>query len=311
MCKYYIGYSEDSSIRYNASSGGIGSAIIQYLLNSPDFGTALSFSFNEKECRYEPTLIYRFLDYHNYGSIYQDVDVVSFLKDNIKKIENGIIVTCLPCQVRAIKSILGRANIKCFVICLCCSGQTTIEGTYYYYRLLNINKKNVKGIRYRGEGWPSGIKIELNDGCIIKNENYTYPWTLIHKSLLFRPNRCLLCPMKTNSEADVALADPWLEEYIVNDKIGNTMTIAYSKTGVDVIETMWRKRVVSFRETDEQTYIKSQLGTIEKKSNVLKHKRFHNVIHLMSTSYYKQIATSSVFFLKFHIYIIKYLYKLL
>ena len=311
MCKYYIGYSENSLTRYEASSGGIGSAIIQYLLSGHDYDTSISFFFNEKECKYEPKLIHSFQDYYNCGSIYQDVDLIGFIKDNINEIGKGLVVTCLPCQVRAIKRIVTSAKLRCFIICLCCSGQTTLEGTYYYYRLLHIDKKDVKHIRYRGEGWPSGIKILLKDGRIIKKDNYTYPWSLIHKSFLFRPKRCLLCPMKTNNEADVALADPWLKEYIKNDKKGNTMTIAYSSIGIDVLESLWEKNMVTFIETNEQTYIKSQLGTIEWKANVRNHKRFFHLIRMMSTTYYKKIATSSVFCLKMHNRIIKYLYKLL
>ena len=113
---YYIGHSLDKDIRWLSSSGGIGSQIIHYLLESGEFGTSMTFVFNRNNCQYEPKLIYDFSEYNNCGSIYQDTDNVKFIKDSISKIRNGIVVTCMPCQVNAIKTILSRHNIKSFII---------------------------------------------------------------------------------------------------------------------------------------------------------------------------------------------------
>ena len=179
LSDYYIGYSTEPNIRYKASSGGVGTAIIKYLLSQPDYGTSMTFVFNSDKCVYEPKLIYSFNEYNNCGSVYQDTDTIGFIKDNIEQIEGGIVVTCMPCQVRAIRSILNSHNIKNFIISLCCSGQTTKEGTWLYYKYLGISKENVAHLQYRGNGWPSGIQITLKDGSIIKKENWTYPWTTI------------------------------------------------------------------------------------------------------------------------------------
>lgn len=307
---YYIGYSSYEEIRYNASSGGIGSAIIKYLLESKRFGTSITFVFNTNKCMYEPKLIYDFSEYNNCGSIYQDIDNIQFLKDHLRDIRNGIVVTCMPCQVNVIRNILNKNNIKNFIISLCCSGQTTIHGTWFYYKLLGVQKTDVKKIQYRGNGWPSGIQITLKNGDVIKKDNYTYPWTLMHRSLLFRPKRCLYCTFKTNPKSDVSLADPWLKEYIENDKIGNSIIIC-SQEGQGVLKEMNDVCQVSIKEIDETIYFKSQLGTIESKAQSNKHKIFNNVVERMGTegSVYKKIATSSELFLRLHLKLLKILYK--
>lgn len=161
---YYIGYSTDDLIRYKASSGGIGTSIIKYLLSTSEYDTSMTFVYDKEKCGYIPKLIYDFNEINICGSVYQDIDIFSFLKENISSIKNGIIVTCMPCQVQGIRSVLDRNNINNFIISFCCSGQTTLEGTWLCYRYMGIDKSQVINMQYRGNGWPSGIQIELFDG---------------------------------------------------------------------------------------------------------------------------------------------------
>lgn len=302
---YTIGHSNDGEIRYKASSGGIGSAIIKYLLDHRIYGTSMTFVFNRKECRYEPKLINDYKDYNNCGSIYQDTDTIGFIRNNLYNINNGIIVTCMPCQVKAIKSILGRNNINHFIISLCCSGQTTVQGTWCYYKLLGIRKEDVSNIQYRGNGWPSGIQIELKNGDIIKKDNYTYPWTLIHQSLLFRPKRCLFCTKKTSEQSDVSLADPWLKEYIENDKVGNTFVIAHNDNAIHVLSKMCNENNLTLLPSNELHYIKSQLGTIQSKAEVCQHKAFYKFVSKISANpQYRSLMQKSILCMRMHTYII-------
>lgn len=305
---YYIGCTTDTELRYKASSGGLGSAIIKYLLSTGTFGTSMTFIFNRKECKYVPKLIYDFSDYNNCGSVYQDVDIIGFIKDNISSIKSDIVVTCMPCQVKAIRSILSKKGINCFIISLCCSGQTTVQGTWCYYRLLGINKDDVTCIQYRGNGWPSGIQIEMRDGTIIKRDNYTHPWTLMHESLLFRPQRCLACTFKSSKEADVTLADPWLKEYIGVDNIGNSVVIC-NQIGYSVVNDMFEKSLLNLKEVDKDTYIMSQLGTIQIKSQANRYRAFNKLVSKMGKdgSLYKRVACSSVFMMKLHLKILAFM----
>ena len=116
---YYIGYSTDDLIRYKASSGGIGTSIIKYLLSTSEYDTSMTFVYDKEKCGYIPKLIYDFNEINICGSVYQDIDIFSFLKENISSIKNGIIVTCMPCQVQGIRSVLDRNNINNFIISKC------------------------------------------------------------------------------------------------------------------------------------------------------------------------------------------------
>ena len=104
--KYYIGYAVNQDIRYQSSSGGIGTILTYYLLSLPEYGTGITFYFDEKECMYLPQLIYSTNEINITGSLYQDINIFDFIKKNIDKIKDGIVLTCPPCQVLSIRKFL-------------------------------------------------------------------------------------------------------------------------------------------------------------------------------------------------------------
>ena len=209
---YYIGHVNNAEHRYKASSGGIGTMLQSYLLSAGLYGTSITFQFNTKKCMYEAMLIHSAKEVNICGSIYQDIDITRFIRDHINEISNGIVVSCPPCQVAAIRNMLKKECIQCFIISFCCSGQTTIEGTWKYYELLGIRKTDIVNMQYRGNGWPSGIQIWLKDGTKIYHNNYTDPWKTIHATGFYRPKRCFSCTLDMSKTADVSLADPWLKD---------------------------------------------------------------------------------------------------
>lgn len=273
MSKFYIGHSSDQVIRFKASSGGIGTMLIKYLLSQEDYNTAVDLVFDIKNCKYVPRLVYAISDINICGSVYQDIDIASFIKKNLHCIKGGIIVTCMPCQVKIIRHILEKNKIKSFIISFCCSGQISVEGTWTYYRFLHIDKHKVINMQYRGNGWPSGIQITLNNGETITKENYSYPWSLIHRSELFKPQRCFLCKLDVSYDADVSLADPWLDFYKKNDSIGNTFFIVNTVKGDLVIDNLIENKFIQVIPSTYKDYLDANGHTVSKKKNCSKSKR--------------------------------------
>jgi len=260
---------------------------------------------------YEPRFIYFSKDLNVCGSVYQDINIFLFLKKNLDKICNGIVLTCPPCQVDAIKKLLSKNKIKHFIISFSCSGQMTIEGTWKYYGLLGINRKDVDSIQYRGNGWPSGIQIKLSTGDIIKKNNYTEPWRSIHQSKLYCPIRCLYCKYDTSYSSDISLADPWLKSFLNEDKIGTTLFLINSQIGKDVIDELVVNNIISLKNASISEYKIAQAPNCLKKTNVLVNKKAIDVLSkLRKSRAYKKIFTHSLFFLKLHILLLKIIYKL-
>ena len=155
----YIGHSTDPDIRYRATSGGIGSSIIKYLFDSGSIGTSISFTFDKDTLLYSPRIIYGYTDYNICGSIYQEMDLIGFIRDNIEYVRGTFACFCLPCQTRAIRSMLKRAGHECIIIGLTCSSSQDIEATKYLFKRERISMSDVRNLQYRGNGWPSGIQV--------------------------------------------------------------------------------------------------------------------------------------------------------
>ena len=310
--EFYIGFSKKEDDRFRASSGGVGTAIVRHLLSKQEYGTSITFYFDSDLCKYIPKLIFSEKDINVCGSIYQDIDLVRFVRDNIDNIKNGIVLTCAPCQVASIRSLLNRKKIKNFIVSYCCSGQTTIEGTWCYYKFLGIDKENVQNMQYRGNGWPSGIQIWLKNGCVIRKGNWTEPWISIHQSNLFKPKRCLFCKLDMGHNADFNLADPWLERYKKMEKKGASLCVVTSPLGkkvfdelilannVEVIPSSYNEYAIAERPNVHKEIIlqseymyKKRLAKLvdiklyrwwatRSKLNIRIHNKFINYIHLFS-----------------------------
>lgn len=293
--RFFIGHATDADVRYRASSGGIGTTVTRFLLERGAFGTALSFYFNRAIKMYEPKLIHSVKDLNVCGSIYQDINIVDFVKEHLSQITNGLIVSCPPCQVAAVRSILERAAVKSFVISFCCSGQTTIEGTWKYYDFIGVKKEDVVNMQYRGNGWPSGIQIELSDGKNIFHKNYTEPWATIHRSRLFSPKRCFYCTLDSSYDADLSLADSWLKEFIENDKQGSTLFFTNTESGHQVITEMAACSLIDYFETDYNSYYTAQQPNVEKRNTKRAQQRYiRREIKLTENRYVHRYFTCSL-----------------
>lgn len=308
--KFYIGHTINKEDRSKDSSGGIGTLITKYLLTQEEYKTTITFVFNQKQCMYLPKLIYSSDEINICGSVYQDIDIFKFIKENLNKIKGGIIVTSPPCQITSIKQLLNKNNIKHFIISYCCSGQTTIEGTWCYYRFLGIRKENIINMQYRGNGWPSGIQIWTDDNCIRYYENYTEPWATIHQSKLFRPKRCFYCKHDTGYKADIAIADPWLEKYIKNDNIGNTLFIINTELGQEVFKQLRESKQLEYVPSNYNEYAIAQKPNIQKELILSEHKKLiKQILALQNNKLYFKWATHSLRNMRIHNLLIQHMNK--
>lgn len=296
----YIVKSQSEEIRYKASSGGAGSTIIKYLFDTKKINTAISFIYDTTQYRYQPILIHSYKEYKQVGSIYHDINIVKYLSENITKIKGGLGVFCLPCQVNAIKSISQRNHIKVYIISLTCSGQLDISATYYLYKLLHIPKNDIKYMQYRGNGWPSGITIDKKDGSSIFLKNWSYPWTIIHSSQLFKPKRCFFCTLELPKRADFILADPWLKE-LKEDTVGHTLIIPLTHVGQEIFDELVESNKLMIFSSATNFYQKSQAPTIKKRQKIKDNPQTIRIIcQICTNKLYKKIILKNILLVQIH-----------
>lgn len=305
----YIAYATDSNIRYKGSSGGVGSAIINYLFDSNTIQSAITLQYNKELCRYEPKIVYKREDYIQTGSVYHDIIIPKFISVNIDKIKGKIAVFCPPCFVNAVRNILDKHNIESIIISFACSGQTNIEGTYFYYKCLDIKKENVDIIQYRGNGFPSGIQITLKNGTKIFRKNWTYPWDIIQASKLFQPKRCFFCQEQMNAYSDFSIADPWLPKF-ESDESGYSIITVNTENAKKILEELQVNNIVSAKKIDIETVIASQKDRFFQKSRVKYNlSLLKKEYKICSNRIYKHIILSSILFIKLHNSVLNLIHK--
>ena len=106
MINAYVGCAIDSTVRYMATSGGVGSYLLKYLFDKGEIHTAITFDYDNEILKYVPRLIYKYEDYKMTGSIYHEINLIQFVKEHISEIKGEFACFVLPCQARAIRSIL-------------------------------------------------------------------------------------------------------------------------------------------------------------------------------------------------------------
>jgi len=291
----------NDNIRYKGSSGGVISHILKYLFTTNQIKTAINFRFSGVNL-FESKLIYSYNEYEQTGSIYHEINIYRYLNEHIKEIKSPIAITCLPCQVLPIRRLLNKYGIDSIIISLVCSNQLEKEATYYFIEKNNIDINQVKDLRYRGNGWPSGIQIKTEKNQYFFHNNYS-KWIDVFHSHIFSLDRCLSCTDTFGLLADISVADPWLKRYIKTDKNGSSIVITNTLKAESIINEMLKYNkllLIEFITYDE--VILSQKGTLIKKHLYGKYKKqIRFVRKYIKSNIYKKYF---FYFSSFHKFII-------
>lgn len=307
----FIGYSTDSNSRFSATSGGVCSAIIIYLLEKGIAKSGLSFTYNKRKLKYEPSLIYRSDDYNISGSIYHEIPLFDWIKNHINEIQSPFVFTALPCQMKPIKNFLSKHGIKSFGIQLVCSSQQSFEATEYLLKRLKIKKQEVDNIKYRGNGWPSGISIYKKNGDIIKIGNIGSLWTEIFHSRLFCMPRCFYCNPHIPVYADIMCADPWRIDTAKTEKQGRTLCHVDDSFYQTVLSKMVDEKWITLSKCEDSLFYYSQEGVIKNKEKNLNHRKIVRIQRdIYMSSFYRALILSSSITFKTHLLLKKIIEKI-
>ena len=219
----------------------------------------------------------------------------------MNEIKGDFACFCLPCQARAIRSILKRNNINSILIGLTCSSQQSIEATKYLLKREHINPDEVSLIQYRGNNWPSGIQITLKNGNKFFISNNNSIWTKIFHSRLFILPQCFKCSNTLNTFSDISLADPWLDNFIKEEKVGKTIIMLNNEKGEDLFYKCVKEQYILVSKLDENLVLKSQQGTIERKLKYLHNKKITRIKKIWLSPLYRKIVTANNLFFFLHI----------
>jgi coenzyme F420 hydrogenase subunit beta len=236
----YTGYSTDSTIRWNATSGGIITSLLIYLLRNKLIDGALLTRINrDHPLKAEPFIARTENDILSaMGSKYVPVALNQLLNQILS--ESGkFAVVGLPCHIQGIR----RAELKIrrlrdkiiYHFGLACSRTMTLRGIEYILGKMNISPNDVVELKYRGNGWPGGIRISLEGGEEKFLPNQGSLWSEIFGGYFFAPFCCTVCHDHLSEFADISFADAWLPRIVKEDKKGTSIIVTRTEIGEKLI----------------------------------------------------------------------------
>jgi len=249
----YIGYATDYNIRFNSSSGGLVTALLIYALEERMIDGALVTRMKKDRPLEPEPFIARTRDeiIEAAKSKYCPVPANIALKEILKSKEGErFAVVGLPCHIHGIRKMeLTDNKLKnkvAYRLGIFCGHPPTFLATRFLLWKAGVKPEMVSNIRYRGEGWPGGVAIDLNNG-----DRIFYPHNYLWTNLLgafFYSVRCTLCCDQSSELADISFGDAWLPE-LRGDRTGISLVISRTELGQELLRRALSQAWVELRDT--------------------------------------------------------------
>jgi coenzyme F420 hydrogenase subunit beta len=255
-----IGYAGDPEVRYRGSTGGVLTALGQFLLTSG----RVKFVLHVAASGTEPMRTERRLSFDaasvlegagsRYGPAAALVDFTALLDRGER-----FALIAKPCDIAAVRN-LARIDARVdrylrYALTFVCGGASDLTKSEEAVSELGIGPGELSLFRYRGHGNPGPTRLETKDGRCFE---LTYQQMWQDESTWRIQPRCKICPDAIGESADLAASDVWpgggpsgedegFNGIIVRTVRGMELYRAALAAGAIVVEP----RDISFRDFDE------------------------------------------------------------
>lgn len=236
----HVGHATQETVRWNAASGGIVTALLVAALRKGAIDGAVVTRMNP-DSPLEPLTFLATTEeeiFEARGSKYCPVAANRSLRD-VLATDGRYALVGLPCHIQGLRKAQARNhNLRDKVpICISifCGLNMSPKGTRVMLRRNGISVENVSHIRYRGAGWPGGLQVELQDG-----QTYAKPYRKYFDAhfMCYEMHRCNLCTDSFGELADISCGDAWLPEYEGSDDQGTSVVVVRSKRGREFLSVI-------------------------------------------------------------------------
>lgn len=241
----YIGSSQSDEIESKASSGGVISTILIYLLENKLVDFAIHIGPNPDRPLENIVKLSK-----NSNEVLENADSryapSSPLKNIYQLIEDGkkYVFVGKPCDVAALRQLsflddFIKKHIK-YYLSFFCFGIPSINQTHKLINQLGVSDfNNIKKLQYRKIGWPGSFNILMKN-----DQNYSINYKDYMHFLFSDLNlRCKICPDGLGESADLTCGDAW-NEFDENgypsfeNARGSNIIISKTNTGNELLEKL-------------------------------------------------------------------------
>lgn len=269
------GASTDIELRRHASSGGVISGLLLYLLEAGVVDYILQTAADSKHPLGNMTVRSANRDdiYKAAGSRYAPSAPLSDILTYLER-PGKFALVAKPCDIAAVRALAKqdpRIDKKIpIMISFFCAGIPSEEGARAILDELNVDEKEVTSFKYRGDGWPGFATATLKNGNK-KSMSYASSWgNILSKHVQFR---CKICPDGSGGSADIVCADAWhsddLGYPLFEEKKGRSLIISRTEFGETTLKSAEASGFISTQSLDIEEIAGMQPSQAQRKRFVL------------------------------------------
>ena len=233
-----VGYAADPLVRYRGASGGVLTALGQFLLASG----RVEFVLHAGAARSAPMRSEQRLSFDGAavldgaGSRYGPAAVLVDFSDILDRAQPFALIA-KPCDINAVRN-LARIDPRVdrymrYALTLVCGGASDLRKSQEVLQQFQIRENELALFRYRGYGNPGLTRLETRDGRVFE---LTYQQLWEDESKWMIQPRCRICPDAIGLEADIAASDVWPGGSPVAEDAGFNGIIVRTARGLELYE---------------------------------------------------------------------------
>lgn len=210
--KMQLAWASDNETRFKAATGGVLTALGQYLLASKQVDFILHVRASGAEPSFGEPCVSIHIDevINGAGSRYGPTPALVNLNDILDR-GRPFCYVGLPCDVSALRNYAYHDKrvdkLVRYWLTPVCGGFMQTDALHGVLEKFGIDPGQVSKLRYRGNGCPGPTAITLENGRNI-NKRYTDFWGG-DESAWNLPHRCKVCADGIGEAADIAASDTW------------------------------------------------------------------------------------------------------
>jgi coenzyme F420 hydrogenase subunit beta len=232
-------HAADPDVRYRASSGGVLTALGQYLLESGRVEAIVHVAAS-RDAPMRSTGQVSFDHAQVLEGAGSRYGPAAPLRDLMAIVEEGRPFALIgkPCDVGAVRSLARTeprlASQLRYVLAMLCGGASDLEKSRAVLTQFGLQESELSLFRYRGYGSPGLNRIQTHDG---RNETVTYEEMWSDEAGWRIQSRCKVCPDAIGEVADIVAGDMWPGGDPPDNDDGYNAVFVRTDVGAELLES--------------------------------------------------------------------------
>ncbi|MCR5736190.1 MAG: Coenzyme F420 hydrogenase/dehydrogenase, beta subunit C-terminal domain [Eubacterium sp.] len=265
------GYALDETIRQNAASGGMVTALLCNMLRHGDIDGAWvsKTAFENGELTYKTYVATTEEEIRNASSsIYMNIPILKHI-DVIKNFDGKVAVVMVPCMLRGLDAILAKdEELREKVVLklgLYCSGTHSVKATTLSMEKSKVPSENAERLYYRRGHWRGTSSVIYKDKS---EKNFSYSKTICayKNAYYFENGSCMFCQDQYGRASDISFGDVWLKE-MKSETIKHTSCVIRSQKAYDFMNRAIAEGDIHATHLSDRDMVRSQKRALVFKFN--------------------------------------------